>query len=236
MGLTIHYSLRSTDRADARVRQQVEQLRQRALDLPFKSVSELIDLAGNACAFQDRDEDDQSRWLLVQATEHVTRKGFSYSVSPTRLIAFSTLPGDGCEQANFGLCRYPSTIEGHDGRAVRTGLSGWRWTSFCKTQYASNPACGGAQNFLRCHLSVVKLLDQAGELGLLEGVSDEGGYWVKRDVEALTREVVQWNEMMAGFVGRVSDWIGAAGRSKTESAITAFPDFEHLEARGRNIA
>ena len=40
-----------------------------------------------------------------------------------------------------------------------TKLKGWRWHSFCKTQYASDPRCGGVENFLRCHLCVVKLLD-----------------------------------------------------------------------------
>ena len=64
-------------------------------------------------------------------------------------------------------------------------------------------------------------------------MSDEGGYWDKRDVAALAREVSNWNEMVAGFVGRVNDWIGAAGQAASESQITKFPDFEHLEARGR---
>jgi hypothetical protein len=112
---------------------------------------------------------------------------------------------------------------------MRTGLTGWRWSSFCKTQYASNPECGGVQNFLRCHLTIVKLLDCAQSLGLVQDVCDEGDYWTKRDVQALAREVGEWNTMIAAFAGQMLDQLG----DQVASAITAFPNFEHLEARGR---
>ena len=46
-------------------------------------------------------------------------------------------------------------------RKIKTGLStGWHYSTFCKTQYASNPDCGGIPNFIRCHLSVIHLLDR----------------------------------------------------------------------------
>jgi hypothetical protein len=139
-------------------------------------------------------------------------------------------------------CRYPSYLDleeeenyvrgnghGQKRRRIRTGLAGWRWSSFCKTQYASNPDCGGAQNFLRCHLAVIKVLDQARSLGILENVSDEGGFWEKRDIQALAQEVGQWNQMMAGFVGQMKDWFG----DDFDAEITNFGNFEHLEAEGR---
>ena len=146
-----------------------------------------------------------------------------------------TLPGDGCEAANFGFCKYPAHIEVDDPEwpgqcnRIRTKLPGWRWSSFCKTQYASNSECGGVQNFLRCHLSVVSLLDHARSLGILEGVSDEGDFWETRDVCALTQEVGQWNNMIAGFAGQMKDWFG----DQFVAEITNFLDFEHLEAKGR---
>ncbi len=93
---------------------------------------------------------------------------------PHHLIAFTIRPGDGCEAANFGLCQYPKTIL-DNGRRIRTKVSGWRWWSFCKTQYASNPACGGLPNFLRCHIGLVRLLDYANEIGVLADAKDEGG-------------------------------------------------------------
>jgi hypothetical protein len=114
--------------------------------------------------------------------------------------------------ANFGLCRYPGSLQVTDEhgnpKRIRTGLAGWRWSSFCKTQYASNPECGGGENFLRCHLSVVRLLDQAKTLSILADVSDEGDYWEKRDVKALVEEVGEWNTMLAAFAGRMKDLTG----------------------------
>ena len=59
-------------------------------------------------------------------------------------------------------------------------------------------------------------------------VSDEGGYWEQRDVKALVQEVGEWNEFIAAFTGELRDSIGP----ELEAAITSFPNFEHLEARG----
>jgi hypothetical protein len=160
----------------------------------------------------------------VQLDEHT-----STHVSPTRLIAFSTWPGEGCEEANFGLCQYPATIE-HQGKRIRTKFTGWRWHSFCKTQYASDPNCGGVENFLRCHLSVVALLDRAKELGCLEEVSDEGQFWEKRNVEELVKEIGSWNQMIAAFGGRLKDLLGEG----VEMAISEYPNFEQLEMAGQN--
>jgi len=57
MGLTIHYSLRATTRSPTRVRDLIRRLRSRALDLPFESVDEIIDLKGNECHFQEHGDE-----------------------------------------------------------------------------------------------------------------------------------------------------------------------------------
>jgi hypothetical protein len=108
MGLTIHYSLKSNTRSPKKARELVAHLRGRALDLPFAQVEDIIELAGEACDFDQRDQDDPHRWLLIQAGQYISRPApgggtYSYSVPPSHLIAFETLPGDGCESANFGL-------------------------------------------------------------------------------------------------------------------------------------
>jgi len=189
MGLTIHYSLQAKTRSPNQARSLVVGLRERALDLPFEQVGELVKLAGPECDYESRDHEDPHRWLLIQAGQYVvrsTRDGGEahYSVAPTHVIAFDTLPGPGCEPANFGLCRYPAYLEVAETeryvsgqgfvqprRRIRTGLSGWRWSSFCKTQYASNSECGGLPNFLRCHLAVIKLLDHAQSADMLASVN-----------------------------------------------------------------
>ena len=129
-------------------------------------------------------------------------------------------------ESRLGL--YPDRIETDEG-TLRTGLSGWMWQSFCKTQFASNPDVGGMANFVRCHLAVIRLLDRAKALGILESVNDEGGFWDNRDVKALVETVGQWNAQLAGLVGQFKDRFGGM----VIAPITDFPNFEHLEAEGR---
>jgi len=141
-------------------------------------------------------------------------------------------------------------------RKVRTNLSGWHWRSFCKTQYASDPQCGGIPNFLKCHISVITLLDRMAKLpGLKVSVDDEGKYgpstysddW-KEAHEAgrkptyrrhkgqynpavLAQEVGDWNTMIAGFAGALDEAL-AGGGITLEAPIKDFPDFEQLEFKG----
>jgi len=144
-------------------------------------------------------------------------------------------------------------------RKVPTGLGGWRWSSFCKTQYASDPQCGGIPNFLRCHISVITLLDRMAKLpGLKVAVDDEGKYgpsvysddWKEAyaagrkptyrrhkgrySPAALAKEVGEWNAMIAGFAGALSDALAGSGM-ELEAPIKDFPDFDHLELKGQNL-
>ena len=52
-------------------------------------------------------------------------------------------------------------------RKIKTGLAGWRYSAFCKTQYAR--AEYGIPNFIRCHLSVIHLLDRIAAIADDEG-------------------------------------------------------------------
>ena len=76
---------------------------------------------------------------------------------------------------------------------------------------------------------VVALLDAANALGVLADVSDESGYWEKRDTEALVKEVGEWNALIAGFAGKLKDKIG----DELKAPVLNYPNFEHLEADGR---
>ena len=207
MGLTIHYNLK----ADGNALALVTKLHRRAMDLPFTEVTNIIELIGDECDHNKCAQDDPHRWLLIQAG--------LFDVAPTHVIAFSAWPGEGCEEANFGLCRYPKGSDPLD----------WSWSSFCKTQYASSPECGGIKHFLRCHLTIIKLLDHAKSLGILDSVSDEGDFWENRNIRALAESVGEWNEMIAKFAGELKDQLGS---KNVEAEITKFPNFEHLEADG----
>jgi hypothetical protein len=235
MGLTIHYKLKAKG-SEAKARKLIEQLHQQAHDLPFKEVGDLVDLAGDECDFDQRAKDDPLRWLLIQSQGSVSlshlpgeSKYSSRRVSPTRMIAFTAWPGEGCEESNLGLCQYPATVE-HRGRQIRTKLSGWCWSSFCKSQYSSDPRCGGVENFLRCHLTVIAMLDKAKELGCLESASDEGEFYENRNVEALVKEIGSWNQLIAAFGGKLKDVLGGG----IEMPIADYPNFEQLELAGQS--
>jgi len=234
MGLTIHYRLKTMG-DDAH--NLVKLLHQAAHDLPFKEVGPLVELSGTDCDYYRRDLEDPLRWLLIQSQESVSlahlpeeSRYSSRRVIPLRLFAFSAWPGEGCEEANFGLCQFPAEVIDPRHGKLQTGLEGWGWSSFCKTQYASDPKCGGAPNFLRCHLTVIALLDHARQLGCLAEVNDEGGFWDKRDVVELTQEISSWNEMIAALGGRLRDLFGDG----VKMPISEYPNFEHLELAGQS--
>ena len=112
MGLTIHYKLETNTSSPDDARKLVEQLRQKALDLPFKEVGEIIDLGGDEADFEKQSKDSAHRWLLIQAEGSVPKGGTYHRVKPSRIIAFSTWPGDGSEPANFGTGRLPENHRG----------------------------------------------------------------------------------------------------------------------------
>ncbi len=228
MGLTIHYKLRSDANSPERARQVVEQLRQAALDLPMSEVGEIVEIEGANCNFRTTSQDDRLCWLLVQARRMIQSGERYYLVTPIRVVGFSAWPGEECEVANFGLALYPERTETGGGMEA-TGLSGWLWQSFCKTQYASKSDVGGVANFVRCHLAVIRMLDQAKAMGILEAVQDESHFWDNRDVKGLVETVGQWNAHIAGLVGQYYDRLGGI----LSAPITEYPNFEHLEAEGR---
>lgn len=230
MGLTIHYSLTSTGQ-EADARDLVHKLHRAAQDLPFDEVSDAVEFQGDECDSKKRDKADPHRGLLISACQYLSLESGYLVVVPEPVIAFTTWPGAGCEFAKIGLCRYPHAIE-RQGRRFKTGLTGWSWQSFCKTQYASDPQCGGAAHFLRCHLAVIALLDAAKRLGYLKSVSDEGGFWENRSIEARAKTVGDWNVMIAAFGGALKSlWAESGGH--VESPITNYSNFEHLEAEGQ---
>lgn len=239
MGLTIHYDLKFKG-SDAAALKRIQALHQAAQDLPFKSVGQIVELSGDACNHEKRERSDPLTWLMTQAVKSVViesrtgKPGYtSYAdVKPTRLIAFDTDPGEGCESANFGLCQYPKTVETSAG-PVAIRLSGWRWHSFCKTQYAGNPDCGGTANFLKCHLAVIALLDKAKTLKILERVSDEGEFWNTRDIKCLIGEEDSMNKMIAAFGGVLKDALGDEV-GELQTAISKYPNVEKLEAEGQS--
>ena len=160
----------------------VEQLRRRALDLPFERVGKIQHLVGDECLRRDD---------RLACFSRLGTNGEHSLVIPKDVIAFSTMPGYGCESAEFGLRKY----------------GGYSWEASCKTAYTE----GDGLNFLRCHLSVIAMLDHAQELGLLRWVDDEGGYWGRRDWLELLLQVRSRASIPSDLQiveKRLLDWLG----------------------------
>ena len=236
MGLTIHYNLRTTLTDRQSVRALVTSLQQAAAGLPFRRVGPVKEFRDREADYDQSSRDDEDRWLKIQACRYVEVGDQDISVKPRHIIAFTIHPGSGCEPANFGFCQFPSRVDmavaGAPVRRYATGLDGWSWGSFCKTQFASDPRCGGTENFVRCHVGVVRLLDFAAAMGQMTvEVSDESNYWERRDPKELVNTVGDWNEFVAAFAGTIKDLAEREGVA-VEAAIAGFPNFEHLEAKG----
>ncbi len=224
MGLTIYYSFKTRGNA-ARAQALLRALHEEANDLPLQGLSRVVDLWGEQCDYHQRLPGDPLRWLLIQA-EAITQDG-RFRARPLRVIAFTAWPGEGCKGAHFGLCQYPSLLETDEG-LVQTGLSDWRWSSFCKTQYAFDPTQECILNFLRCHLNVICLLDKAKAQGCLDRVSDEGGFWESRDLQALAQRVGASHDMVSTLCRRLKGQSG--GGTPIAADLGQFASLERLKA------
>ncbi len=236
MGLTIHWSFQGP-KTKSEAKTIIEKLRQRALDLPFESVGEIVHFKGEDAQFDRDPPNGKYRWLKIQARETIwTKDGRTgWDLPAQEIIGFQINVAPGSEPMEVFLATYPKTITVEDEwtrkpKRLRTNRCGWSGGGFTKTQYASRPDCGGVPNFLRAHLSVCRMLDRAKELGILQSVSDEGDFFEKRDIPALVNEVASWNAFIAAGVGAFDQLVGA----KCVAPIKEFPDFEHLEAKGQD--
>ena len=164
---------------------------------------------GGDCNYNKYPRESATRWFLIM--------GSLNDKQPTCILGFDAIVGKGCESLDLAFSKEPG--------------KGWVASGFCKTQYASNPDCDGVANFLKCHMLVIKVMDIAKELGFKVEVHDEGNYWENRDVKKLAGNVGEWNTMIAGLAGALTDAFAKKG-DRVESEIAKFPNYEHLEAVG----
>jgi hypothetical protein len=138
---------------------------------------------------------------------------------------FVVHPGRGCEAAAFGFVR--PLLDSAPSDAKNTDWNTWCLYGCCKTQYASAVS---EEHFVRCHLAIVELLDQAVRLGVDVTVRDEGGYWETRSKDHLLGEVETMNRLVAAAAGALHDTISP--RMRVEGSIFQHSDFERLETLG----
>jgi hypothetical protein len=232
MGLCIHWTVHAPEPVSLEsVTERLSAWRDACLDLPFDSVTDIVHFDREAIERVLDDVEAPARWFVVQAGAYCPGDpddpdSSGTLVDPLEVVGFTAYLGETCEPMNCLLARYPDEAE-VNGSIVRPGVSGWRGSTFAKTQYASTVS---TEYFLKCHLTAVAALDAAKRLGLLKSVVDDSGYWDNRNVEALIETIARWNTMTAGLVGALE----LATGEDTPSPIKRHPDFERLEHLGLN--
>ena len=225
MGLSIHFKLTSPPDTDAaRAYELVRAMRERAQGFKQRGRVETVLPIGS-----DR---EALRWAMgYKSVPHPFEAGWQSGIEipAERGFLFPVEVGEDCEPLWLGLCLYPKTVL-MGGRRYRTGLKGWQFSRFTKTQYAS---LHGWEHFRRCHTAVIDLLHGLRRLGLGVKIFDEGDYWPGRSVSALRKELEQMNGVVAAAAGALKDLDEAVnGQSRVQSPIFAHQNFERLEAEG----
>lgn len=225
MGLTIHFKLTPPPETDAvRAYELVRQMRQRAQGFKRRGRVEAVLPIGD-------DPKTLRRAECYRDVPHPWKPGCKSVIDIPAGIGslFVVEVGEDCEPLWLGLCTYPKTVV-MGGRCYRTGLKGWQFSGFSKTQYAS---LHGWEHFRRCHVAVIDLLLSLRRLGLRVEISDEGDYWPGRSLTKLRAEVGMMNGVVAAAAGVLRDLDEAVnGKSGVESPIFAHKNFERLEAEG----
>jgi len=188
MGLTIHYTI-EFDGATEQLQGELEEVRHICLNLPFEKVGEsvkTVNITEDIIRIYDGlsqkvNYPNNSQENLAMRDSILKELGTSTSQmvefgegKPTTTVSLDLLPGEGCE--SMDLC-----FQLRDGNFV--------CNSFCKTQYA--------EEFVKCHLLIIKLLDLLKDKGFEVDVVDEGEYWESRDMKVLAKNL---NESTSGIL------------------------------------
>ena len=191
MGLTIHWDLefRGTDQE---VFEKLQELRTLAEKLPLAKIEGPagLDYASFQKAYKARKRyGGWKHWASIQG-------GFADGKRVEKAFCLFMWPGEGCEPMNIGLRRLDNS-------------GNWDWASFCKTQYA--------EEFVKAHLLVIRILDECKRLGILKEVHDEGHYWETRDLGKLGHNINESTKMIEGLFGKLAKTFG---KKNIEAPIT----------------
>jgi hypothetical protein len=229
MGLHLCYELAvPRDTSVAEVIERMQRLYREAVTLPFETVGPLVRVTAGETLGDARDADSSlEQWFRFCSRIGLDPRDPVTGARADRLpdaVGFGVKPGDYCEAATFGLAWVPPSNE--DGDRLHDEPYIWHWHTVCKTQYASVVS---DEHLIRCHTSLVALLDRAPALGFDVTVRDETHYWETRDTGRLLAEVREMNRIVAHFAGALNDAIGE--QAHVGGAIFEHREFEELETR-----
>ena len=108
MGLTIHYNLHSiTDGARRRPASWSPGCAAGHSTCPSSGLTTSLKFPARKCSYEQYDRDHPHRRPSIQSglfVDDPKEEALQLQrLRPTHIIAFSTWPGQGCEEANFGL-------------------------------------------------------------------------------------------------------------------------------------
>ena len=186
MGLTIHYDLEFSG-TGIEVQNKLKELKFYAGQLPFAEINGPAVLDYKKWTIEKKHAkkgyNDWRDWASIQGMNY--EKG---DANGPKAYCLNLFPGEGCEDMNIGLRQ-------HEGSSLYSSRL-WTWDSFCKTQYA--------EEFVKCHLLVIRILDECKRLGILKEVKDEGKYWETRDIRVLGENINESTEMLQSFSKKLS--------------------------------
>lgn len=190
MGLTIHWDLefKGTDQESFAKLQALRTLAEKLLLAKIEGPAEL-DYANFHKAYKTgKRYEGWKHWASIQG-------GFCDERVEKAFCLFMW-PGEGCEPMNIGLRRLDNS-------------QNWDWASFCKTQYA--------EEFVKAHLLVIRILDECKRLGILKEVLDEGDYWETRDLSKLAHNINEYTNLIQNLFGKLT---GIVGKENIKAPIT----------------
>jgi len=206
MGLTIHYTIEFTGTAK-QLQMKLEKIKQACRDLPFEEVGERVEVVKVTkehikvwewlqamLSYPNNLQDNLSmRDLIMEKIGVPTdkmldvgewrEKGNSFwrVLKPTTMVSLYLYPGQGCDSSELNFQRLR-------GKFI--------CRSFCKTQYA--------EEFVKCHLLVIQVLDMLkAEEGFEVEVCDEGKYWETRDMKVLADNINESTALLSGLIGGI---------------------------------
>ena len=181
MGLTIHYDLEFSG-TDTEVQNKLKEIKFCAEQLPFAEINGPAVLDYEKWTIEKKHAkkgyNDWRDWASIQGMNY--EKG---DANGPKAYCLNLFPGEGCEDMNIGLRQHKNS-------------NLWTWDSFCKTQYA--------EEFVKCHLLVIRMLDECKRLGILKDVRDDGEYWETRDVRVLGGNINESTEMLQDISKKLS--------------------------------
>lgn len=188
MGLTVHWQLKYQG-TDLEVLTKLAMLSAIAPKFGFK-IARYPWRVNYAKSFEDEAESlrnvnrvdlESYRWAKIQSENRGTYTDSQFIPDPNYNKYQGWIShlwaGNGCEPTNIGLISLDGT--------------NWIGHGFTKTQYA--------EEFVKCHLRVITILDACKELGILKSVHDEGEYWETRKIEVLGENINGSTAMIMGL-------------------------------------